>query len=328
MALRQVPPFVFKFLIFINDLPQCVASSTRLFADDAILYRKIESQTDQIQLQEDLDSVAAWEKKWGMEFHPQKCNVLRVSRAKSPLTFQYHLKGIQLSEEHSTKYLGVDLQDNLLWNQHIHQITKKANNMLGFLKRNLYKASSKTKTTAYNTLVRSKLEYCSTVWSPYRQGQIHKVEMVQRRAARFVTQRYRNTSSVSDMLQELGWDSLEERRKQAQLTMLYKIINEIIDIPKERYLTPLATKTRATHSKRLKRYSPSTDTFKYSFFPRTIPLWNTLPATVAEAPSLASFKREFPKPKHIILFFPPSYSTLNEETRTMLAGPCVLVAPR
>ena len=95
------------FLIFINDLPEDINSRTRLFADDCILYRQLSSKNDQQLLQEDLDRLATWEKTWGMEFHPQKCSVMRISRARTPITFQYHLKGVPLAEEQSSKYLGL-----------------------------------------------------------------------------------------------------------------------------------------------------------------------------------------------------------------------------
>ena len=62
------------FLLFINDLPDCVQSRTRLFADDCILYRQIKTQQDCAILQEDLTKLAAWEQKWGMAFHPDKCS--------------------------------------------------------------------------------------------------------------------------------------------------------------------------------------------------------------------------------------------------------------
>ena len=128
---------VLFFFIFINDLPDHLNSKARMFADDCIVYREIKSNKDQLTLQEDLDTLAAWEQNRGMNFHPQKCNVLRVSRAKSPMTFSYRLKGTVLAEAATSKFLGVDLQNNLCWNQHISRVTKKANSMLGFLRRNL-----------------------------------------------------------------------------------------------------------------------------------------------------------------------------------------------
>ena len=81
--------------------------------------------------------------------------------------------------------------------------------MLGFLQRNLRVNSRETKASAYFTLVRPNLEYCSNVWSPYTIQAKERIEMVQRRAARYATNRYRNTSSVTDMLEDLNWDTLD-----------------------------------------------------------------------------------------------------------------------
>ena len=139
-----------------------------------------------------------------MEFHPKKCSVLRISRARSQRPFQYQLKGVTLAEEQTSKYLGVDLKANLSWKNHISRVSKKANNMLAFRRRNPRQANEETKTKAYFTMVRSNLDYWCTIWSPYQRDQKYQIEMVQRRAARFVTNRYRNTSSVTDMLEYLG----------------------------------------------------------------------------------------------------------------------------
>ena len=116
--------------------------------------------------------------------------------------------------------------------------------------------------------------------------------MVQRRSARFVTNRYRNTSSVTNMLDYLGWESHEMRRSKLQLIVLYKIVHGLIDIPPTDYLTQTSSRARTAHKYKYQQYSTLTHCFKYSFFLRTIPLWNRLPAAAAEAPSLVSFKRE------------------------------------
>ena len=134
--------------MFINDLPDNINSSTRVFADDCILYSQIRNNNDQHLLQEDLDRLATWEKTWGMEFHPQKCSVLRISKARDPRTLQYQLKGV------------MDIQSNLSWKNHISRITKKSNSMLGFLWRNLRQASEETKAHAYFT--------SCTIWNPHQ----------------------------------------------------------------------------------------------------------------------------------------------------------------
>ena len=280
------------FLLFINDLPDNLTSQTRLFADDCIVYRTVKSQEDCMILQQDLHTLADWEKKWGMEFHPQKCSVLSVTKSKSPMKYPYQLKGHVLEVQESSKYLGVDLQSKMSWKKHIDRVTKKANSTLGFLRRNLKAGTEDTKASAYFCMVRTNLEYCCSVWSPQYKNEIKKVEMVQRRAARFVTSRYRNTSKVSSMIDHLQWESLKSRRSKIQLNLLYKVVEDLVDIPADKYLTPSTARTRSAHSRKFRQYSTSTDPFKFSFFPHTIPLWNSLPASVAEAPSLASFRKE------------------------------------
>ena len=81
------------------------------------------------------------------------------------------------------------------------------------------------------------------------------------------------------------------RRTKSQLTMMFKIqvLHGLVDIPADDYLTPALTRTRALYTKKLRQYASSTDALKYSFFPRTITIWNSLSAN---APDLVSFKRE------------------------------------
>ena len=113
------------FLVFINDLPLEVSSKTRLFADDCVVYREINHMQDCTALQEDLDKLASWEKKWGMSFHPEKCSILRVYRKRNPIIYDYTLKGHKLVSEQQTKYLGVHISQNLSWKYHIDKTAIK-----------------------------------------------------------------------------------------------------------------------------------------------------------------------------------------------------------
>ena len=117
------------------------------------------------------------------------------------------------------------------WNKHIEKTASKANSKLGFLRRNVKTRDQSLKEKAYKSIVRPTLEYCSTVWDPYYQQEYTTVEKVQRRAARWVTGRYHNKSSVSDMIHYLGWRGLEQRRVDSRLCMLYKIRYDLVDIP-------------------------------------------------------------------------------------------------
>ena len=118
-----------------------------------------------------------------MEFHPQKCNVLFCSRAKRPIAYSYKLKGHTLEHSISSKYLGVDISNDLSWNPQVDRTIKKTNIMIGFLKGNLKTANETTKSNAYRALVRPHLEYCSAVWNLHTADKTKKIEAVQRRAA-------------------------------------------------------------------------------------------------------------------------------------------------
>jgi hypothetical protein len=111
---------------------------------------------------------------------------------------------------------------------------------------------------AYFSLVRPNLEYCASIWNPHHKQSIQKLEMTQRRAARYTTNIYTTTSSVNEMLQQLKWETLESRRTKIQLTMFYKIVNNLVDIPADHYLTPSKTRTRTTHSKKMLQYHTRT----------------------------------------------------------------------
>ena len=92
-------------------------------------------------------------------------------------------------------------------------ITNKATRMLNFIKKNLGKCNSKVKSDAYATLLRPILEYATQVWDPYQQNLICKIEMIQRRVAKWVQSDYSFQSSVTAMLNSLDWTTLKQRRK-------------------------------------------------------------------------------------------------------------------
>ena len=91
------------FLLHINDLPSCVNSKVRLFADDCLLYREIKNNQDQIDMQRDLDALMDWGSTWGMKFNAKKFNIMRVSRSRKPLQHFYSLGSEILKEVSDAK---------------------------------------------------------------------------------------------------------------------------------------------------------------------------------------------------------------------------------
>ena len=125
------------FLVYINDLPTKLQSKVRLFADDTIVYMAVNNETDAAILQKDLKLLEEWENRSQMSFHPDKSNVLRVTRCRSPLNHDYILHNQIFKENDVVKYLGVTVHHKLSWNEHICSMVEEANSSIGFLRRNL-----------------------------------------------------------------------------------------------------------------------------------------------------------------------------------------------
>ena len=283
------------FLLYINDLPDSVTSQVRLFADDTAVYLTIASPTDCQKLQSDLLALESWEKHWDMEFNPSKCQVLHITRSKKPIQHVYTLHGQNLTPVNDAKYLGVDISYDLTWNTHINRITTNSNRTLGFLKRNIRIKHEKVRSLAYKTLVRPQLEYASSVWSPHTQVNTHKLEMVQRRAIRWVKHDYSRYTSVTDLQNTLGWSTLEKRRLDSKLIMFYKVYHNLVALPLPFYLEVPTRLTRNIHPLGLRQPHVNADFHKFSFFPHTTVLWNRLPVHIATLPDLDLFKQAVAK---------------------------------
>ncbi len=146
----------------------------------------------------------------------------------------------------STKYLGITITHNLNWNKHCDMICGKANSTLGLLRRILGECNAAVKSKAYTSFVRPQLEYASTpgTLTPRGTSATSKIEMVQRRAVRFVLNDYSRASHVSPMIDRLGWDNLQQRRLLYQATMFYKIHQGLIGISFPDDVCPLTRATR------------------------------------------------------------------------------------
>ena len=192
----------------------------------------------------------------------------------------------------STKYLGVTINDHLTWNDHVQNTVTSASKTLGFIKRNICTKDPCIREVAYKTLMWPVLEYFSPVWSPHTQTLTQKVEMVQRRAARWTLSRYSTYDSVTSMLRELGWRSLEDRGTDARLCLFYKIVHGLVEVPMPPYVVHPRVFTRHSKSHPLAfiQIHTSADYYKYSFFPLAIVQWNMLPLSIALLPDLESFR--------------------------------------
>lgn len=261
-----------------------------MFADDCVLYSEVKSRNDQIALNNNLNKIYKWCNDWQMTLNENKCVCMTISRKKLPLDFNYELSGHKLNKVTTFKYLGVIFSSELKWDPHIDYIIKRANSKLWFLKRTLPGAPPSTKLLAYKTLIRPILEYASVVWDPFTQKNINKLEMIQRKALRFIFNKFGRKNSPSKLMLQTDLTSLASRRKIARLKMLYLIVNGTIRIPQDKYIAfSQRTNTRFTHPKTIIECHSRVDAFKYSFFPRTVSDWNKLPRDIVNCDCVSSF---------------------------------------
>ena len=156
----------------------------------------------------------------------------------------------------------MDISNNLSCNTHEVSIALNANTSLGFAKRNLKTKSREVREMAYQTL--------TAIWDPHTKENTHKIEMVQRCAACWAMNDYIRTTSVTSLLQQLDWQTLEERRNMVCVWLLYKIINGIVAVPLPDYIKPTHRISRYCNSMTFHQNHTGKDSYKYTFFPLAI----------------------------------------------------------
>jgi hypothetical protein len=142
------------------------------------------------------------------------------------LTYTVH--GINIKATAEMKYPGNALASGRSWGKHIQNICGIALNKLGFIKWVVEKYSDRrVKKPCYFALVRPHLEYAASIWDPGHRDLIRRLNKIQRKAARFVKNRYERTQSATQLLLELGWEPLETRRLHARLRPLEKFRSDL-----------------------------------------------------------------------------------------------------
>ena len=135
------------FILYINDLPSAVSSIMKIFADDVAMNCSVDSPSDRIAFQHDLDLITDWCSKWQMRLNPSKCELLCISNKHTPTKPLYYINNHLLHWARSVKYLGVIVDTKLSWNSNVSHVSKKATRVLNLLRHHMFtcKASSKQK---------------------------------------------------------------------------------------------------------------------------------------------------------------------------------------
>ena len=119
------------FIVYINDLPSVVSSSTKMFADDTKVYHDVPSLTDSAALQVGVDALADWLDRWQLPFNGEKCQVLHVGSAN--VHRQYTMHGVELKSTYTTSRVIIHVEGALKFRKQAATAAAKANQMLGVI---------------------------------------------------------------------------------------------------------------------------------------------------------------------------------------------------
>ncbi len=303
------------FLVYVNDLVNDLETTPYLFADDTSLLEVINPRNvagSFAKINRDLESLSNWAAQWRVNYNATKTVYMIVSNKKNNVVYpNLYLNGQILTKVTSHKHLGITLTKDMSWNLHIDAIIKKAAGRLSGIRRIRFLVTRKARVSLYNALVLPILEYGGVIFDNCTLYLKQRMESLQRRAAVICTCAFRNTS-YERLLGELGWNTLDQRRKLARLSLFYKMSHKSCEendqctdcrnrvgvpdylkklVPKKvqdctDYYLRNANDLTTVKTKKVKVYN--------SFVPKTVRDWNNLEAH-RYAPSLSSFKGSYKK---------------------------------
>jgi hypothetical protein len=288
------------FTVFINDLPDNLHSTCKIFADDTKIYDKISNSAN---IQSDINKLQEWCDTWNLYFNVSKCGVMHVGK-KNPAN-EYVMKmdtDVQrLNVTKEEKDLGVTFDCQLSFDPHIQRVVNKANQMLGIIKRTFTFLDKETFLKLYKAFVRPHLEYANVIWCPFLKRQSKLIESVQRRATKLL--RECREMAYVDRLHYLNLHSLKGRRIRGDLIQMFKMFNHIDDVDVQAFFSFTVTNTRNSDGKVFINRC-NTNKRKFSFSHRVSPNWNSLPANVKFTDNINTFKNALDHtPKLLDLFY-------------------------
>lgn len=225
------------FLIYFNDVNSVIEGPRLSYADDLKMFLRIRSLEDCDSLQRQVIAFADWCTLNRMDVNPSKCSVISYSHKKRPILHKYVLHGTEIGRVSQIKDLGVILDSELYFKQHVNYVIGKASGILGFIFRitkeftDIYCLKS-----LYCALSRSILEYCSVVWAPQYNNAVQRIESVQRRFLRYALRRlpwsdpYR-LPSYESRCQLINLEPLTVRRDTARALLISDALQGNIDCP-------------------------------------------------------------------------------------------------
>ena len=284
------------FIIYINDIDGCIEDIIALllkFADDTKVIKRITTIADNLALQDIINNLIAWAKKWQMSFNVSKCKILHLGN-NNP-RFVYNMEGVALTAALNEKDLGVLVDQSAKPSLQVSKAAQKGNQVLGQLLRSFKCREKSVLVKLYKTFVRPHLEYAVQAWCPYTIKDIESIEKVQKRFVRQITS---ITGSYEEKLSKIGLTSLKDRRIRGDCIETFKMLRGFTNVDNSTWLTLLSRQegpqTRlSTDPLSLETKSARLDLRKHFFSVRVPPIWNALPLPIRQSTSVNQFKNSY-----------------------------------
>ena len=287
------------FLIYINDLPNCLDYSTpRLYADDTTLtFSDCDMAMLQHQMTNDLQQITKWLRVNKLTLNVLKSEYMLIGSRQRLSTLDQSsmslsVDGLPLKRCTEAKCLGVLIDEHLTWKKHIESITCKVSMGLRTLKTIKPFLNRDCLIKVYKATIEPYFDYCSLVWDSIDTTLTNKLQVLQNRAARIITGASYLTVRTSDMFEQLNWEKLSERRMRQKAIMMFKIVNGmappyLVDMFSRKHSNKLYHMRGSNQDLQLPK--ARTNYYKNSFAFTGTEVWNSLPTELKEQKSLNSF---------------------------------------
>ena len=216
------------FNIFIDDIDAGLLALIRKFADDTKVAMQVNNQEEAERMQRVIDNLCRWAEEWAMAFNKGKCKIMHFGREN--IRHQYQMNGTSLEEVEEEKDLGVWVQTTMKPSKQCEAAAKKANHVLGMIVRSFHFRRSAHLVPLYKTFVRPLLEYAVAAWCPWQEQDIQKLERVQERLVKLLSDK--KGATYEERLENLGITTLRTRRKRGDLIEAFKCMKGINRIDK------------------------------------------------------------------------------------------------
>ena len=224
------------YLLYVNDIKLNIRNAKfLLFVDDLKVYLEINDYDDLHLLLSDLNSILLWAKNNGLNFNFKKCYSMLFSKSRISNYPKILLNDVEIPNLHEAKDLGIYYQNNLLFDNHINIIIKKAIRNINYIKYNCRKFKNiKILINIYNCIVKSILMYGSCLWNPTKKGTINDLEKIQQKFLRFLSYKTKipmkyNQHDYAPILSLTKLNTLKVARAKNDLKFIYRLKNGIIN---------------------------------------------------------------------------------------------------